>query len=170
MRGKYRSTLGISIGLCVGASLYGLFREFAPSQFAFATAVIGTCAGLGARLGSAFGTSGQLRIIIFGSLFSFVGVEYLIFWQQATGQAVFLAHLLTDITWLGFSVAFLVFGIIFGVRLLVGIDPVSDILIHGSGSSDASGSECIECGSRKTLLDSHTNQLTCLDCGYSRPV
>ena len=107
------------------------------SQLGFATAAIGISTGLGAQLGRSFGTPRQLRFIVFGTLLAFVGVEALVYGQTATGDHTFAVHLLADPTWLCSGSPFFICGIIFGVRLLVGSDPLSTFSSTGMSSPPA---------------------------------
>ena len=161
MRAKTRAHLGLGLGLLSGAIVYGVFRSIAPAQLGFATAAIGIATGLGARLGRSFGTPSQLRVIVFGCLLAFVGVETLVYAQSTAGMESFALYLLSDPTWLVFSLIFLVCGIVLGVRLLVGNDPLSDVLLHGTQSTSGSGTPCPACDSQRTEYDAHSDGLTC---------
>lgn len=166
MRSKTRAHLGLGVGLLCGAVVYGFFRMLAPSELGFATAAIGLSTGLGARLGRSFGTPLQLRFIVFGTLLTFVGVEVLVYAQTTTGDESFALYLLKDPTWLAFSLIFLVCGIVFGVRLLVGLDPLSDVLIHSAKATSGSGTPCPSCGGQRTEYDAHSGALCCQACGH----
>ena len=166
MRSKTRAHIGLALGLLCGAIVYGVFRVIAPAQLGFATAAIGIGTGLGARLGRSFGTPRQLRVIVFGTLLTFVGVEALVYLQKNHDAESFALYLLQDPTWLVFSLIFLVCGIVFGVRLLVGNDPLSDVLLHGAQSTSGSGTQCPACNSHRTEYDSHSGSLSCTACGH----
>ena len=150
----------------MGASVYAAFRTFAPVQLAFATSLIGASVGLGARLGRSFGTPNQLRVIIFGSLFTFVSVEALVFSKRQATNETFIRSLIDDPTWLGFSLIFLICGIIFGIRILVGNDPVGDVLEHGVESASGTGTRCPKCGSHQTIFDEHSKLMRCETCEF----
>ena len=120
---ELRPIAGIALGLTLGCGLYGLFRSTAPDQLAFGTAMVGVAAGAGARLVGALGTPLQLRLIIFGTLFSTLLTEYAVFSSQAEaepGSDAFLLHLSQDPILLVFNILFLASGVFLGVRWLVG--------------------------------------------------
>ena len=171
MSGRLGALAGIGFGLVLGCTAYGLLRVVMPGDFAIAAVAPGLLAGIGARIGRAFGTPGQLRIIVFGSLFAVLGGEYFV-WDalRTSGLAVeaFVPHLLRSGQWLGFTIGFLVFGIFAGVRLLVGNDPLGDILEHGGDAvpPGAHGTPCARCGSVQTALDEKTLELECAACGH----
>ena len=115
-----RSYLGIFLGLLSGAYLYAFFRSVAPQGLAFGVAFIGVSAGFGARLCRALGTPTQLRILIFGALFTALFTEYfvsqiIVLDDSRTG---FAQHLLRDPLRLLFDIGFLVGGIFLGVRII----------------------------------------------------
>lgn len=169
MSGRLGALIGIGLGLVFGCTAYGLIRVMMPGDFAIAAAAPGLFTGLGARLGRAFGTPAQLRIIVFGSLFAALAGEYAVWLELAdAGYALaFVPHLLRSTVWLVFTIAFLVFGIFLGVRLLVGNDPLGDILEHGSDAvpPGAHGTPCPRCGSLQTALDDRSLELECHQCG-----
>lgn len=171
MTGRLGALLGIGIGLVLGCTAYGVLRAVLPGEFAIAALAPGLLAGIGARVGRAFGTPGQLRIIVFGSLFAVLAGEYFV-WDElrASGLAVedFVPHLLRSAQWLIFTIGFLVFGIFLGVRLLVGNDPLGDILEHGSDAvpPGAHGTPCARCGSLQTVLDPRSLELECNACDH----
>lgn len=171
MTGRLSALIGIGLGLVLGCTVYGVLRALLPGDFAVAAIAPGLLAGIGARLGRAFGTPAQLRIIVFGSLFAVLAGEYFV-WDalRASGLAVdaFVPHLLRSAQWLVFTIGFLVFGIFAGVRLLVGNDPLGDILAHGSDAvpPGAHGTPCPRCGSVQTVLDRRSLELECNACGH----
>ena len=122
MTHELRPIAGIILGLALGCGLYGLFRFTAPDQLAFGTAMVGVAAGAGARLVGALGTPLQLRLIIFGTLFSTLVTEYLVFssGQDGVGGDAFVAHLSQDPLLLIFNILFLASGVFLGVRWLLG--------------------------------------------------
>ncbi len=151
---RVRPLVGILGGVLVGGTLYAFARGALPGQLAFASAVVGVMAGLGARLMGAIGSPHELRLLIFGTLFATVSGEWFIY--RGLGQShTFPEHLLADPVWLLLTVLFLVAGIFFGVRLLVGTDPWTDVLVHGLGAvpPGAAGTECPRCGSLQTTPD-----------------
>lgn len=171
MSGRIGALLGIGAGLVLGCTAYGLLRVLMPGDLAVAAIAPGLLAGIGARLGRAFGTPGQLRIIVFGALFAVIGGEYFVWDALRTSgltEAAFVPHLLRSWQWLIFSIGFLVFGIFLGVRLLVGNDPLGDILEHGGDAvpPGATGTPCARCGSLQTALDDRTLELECHQCGH----
>lgn len=149
---RIRPLAGIVGGALIGGTLYAFARGALPGQLAFASAVVGVMAGLGARLMGAIGTPAQLRVLIFSSLFANVIGEWFVH-RDLSSRLTFAQHLLADPFWLVLTVLFLVAGIFFGVRLLVGTDPWADILAHGWGAvpPGAAGTECPRCGSLQTL-------------------
>lgn len=149
---RIRPLVGILGGLLVGGTLYAFARGALPGQLAFASAVVGVMAGLGARLMGAIGSPKELRLMVFGTLFATVSGEWFIY-EGLRPRHSFAAHLVADPVWLVMTVLFLVAGIFFGVRLLVGTDPWADILVHGSGAvpPGAAGTECPRCGSLQTV-------------------
>lgn len=170
MTGRIGALTGLGVGLVLGCTAYGLLRIMLPGDLAIAAAAPGLLAGIGARLGRAFGTPAQLRVIVFGSLFAALAGEYAVWLELAeAGYAAdaFAAHLVRSATWLVFTIAFLVFGIFLGVRLLVGNDPLGDILEHGADAvpPGAHGTPCPRCGSLQTALDGRTLELECHQCG-----
>lgn len=171
MTGRIIALTGIGVGLVAGCTAYGLLRVVMPGDFAVAAIAPGLLAGIGARIGRAFGTPSQLRIIVFGSLFAVLGGEYYV-WEafSEAGLAVdaFVPHLLRSAQWLIFTIGFLVFGIFAGVRLLVGNDPLGDILEHGADAvpPGAHGTPCARCGSVQTALDARSLELECAACGH----
>ncbi|MCA9541206.1 MAG: hypothetical protein KC620_20035 [Myxococcales bacterium] len=167
MSGGARALAGILLGLVVGATAYGLFRALTPGQLAVFAALPGIFAGLGARLGRAIGTHDQLRVIVFGTLFATVGAEMVVYRQLGVAES-FGAHLLSNGLFLGMSIGFLVLGIFFGVRLLVGNDPVGDVLAHAGEAvpPGATGTPCPRCGSMQTALDGRSLELECHACGH----
>ena len=170
MRGKHRARLGIGVGLFIGGLLYAISRLLVPDSLAVGSALVGVCAGLGARAGRAFGSQLQLRLMIFGSMFVVLGTEYTIYYRGLVEhQAVdFTAFLLRDWAWAIHTVVFLVGGIFLGVRLLVGSDVISDVLAHGDGAirTGGTGTPCPRCESVRTQLDSHSLGLVCTDCDH----
>ena len=120
MSRELRSYLGILLGLVSGAYLYAFFRSVAPQGLAFGVALIGVSAGFGARLGRTLGTPTQLRILIFGALFTALLTEYFVSQNLALGDShpSFARHLLRDPLRLLFDIGFLVGGIFLGVRII----------------------------------------------------
>ena len=141
MRGKYRSVLGIILGLLVGGILYTALRNILPGALAVGTTVIGLSAGVGSRIGQAFGTPPQLRLIVFGSMAVFVACEYLMYIQNRADlvMANFSRYLVNDPSWLAFSLVFLVTGMVVGIKILVGNDPLADVETYGSRVLDFDG-------------------------------
>ena len=170
MRAKNRSLLGILLGLVVGCALYSGFRALVPSVIAVGPAVIGFMAGVGARMGRAFGTPKQMRIIIFGGLAGFFATEYGLYHKLASVSPAgdFVSYILKDPTWLAFSLVFLVCGMLFGIRIIVGHDALADLMTHGNNPIDSggTGTECPRCNSLQTVLDRHSLQLDCQSCGH----
>lgn len=169
MSGRLGALVGLGTGLVLGCTAYGLLRVALPDDLALAAVAPGLLAGLGARIGRAFGTPGQLRIIVFGSLFATLAGEYAVWLELSeAGYAAeaFVPHVFRSTTWLVFTIAFLIFGIFLGVRLLVGGDPLGDILTHGSDAvpSGAHGTPCPRCGSLQTALDGRSLELECHQC------
>ena len=161
---RIRSLAGILGGALVGGTLYAFARGALPGRLAFASAVVGVMAGLGARLSGAIGSPNELRVLVFASLFATVSAEWFL---QASGPGrTFADHLLSDPVWLVLTVLFLVAGIFYGVRLLVGGDPLNDVLVHGSGAvpPGGTGTECPRCGSLQTLA--RRGSLTCGACDH----
>lgn len=166
--------LGLGLGLVIGCTAYGLLRILLPGSFAVAAIAPGICAGVGARLGRALGTPAEMRIIVFGALFAALAGEYALFIEIAEladvepDVAAFTAHLTRSGTWLAFTIGFLVLGIFTGVRLLVGNDPLGDILAHGSDAvpPGAHGTPCPRCGSVQTSVADQTLQLECHQCDH----
>ena len=120
MSRELRSYLGILLGLVCGAYLYAFFRSVAPQGLAFGVALIGVSAGIGARLCRALGTPTQLRILIFGALFTALLTEYFVSQSLALEGSYpsFARHLLRDPLRLFFDIGFLVGGIFLGVRII----------------------------------------------------
>ncbi|MEZ4468515.1 MAG: hypothetical protein R3F60_33240 [bacterium] len=164
---RLRPLAGILGGAILGGTLYAFARGLLPGQFAFAAAAVGALAGLGARLVGAIGSPAQLRVLVFGSLFATVIGEYAIYAQQ-TPEVTFAAHLLANPGWLVFTILFLVAGIFLGVRLLVGIDPLSDVLTHGGAAvpPGAAGTECPRCGSLQTAPAEEAGAMVCMACDH----
>ena len=166
--------LGIILGLCIGSVLYACIRIMTPPNFAMASATIGLSAGIGARLFRAFGTPSQMRLIIFGSLFGLVLVEHWLIELTDLGVSSgvdasrlnLVGHFLSSPLWLAFTIVFLVGGIVLGIRLVVGNDPMGDVLAHGATIANTSGSQCPRCESRQTILDSKSLELECTQCGH----
>ena len=170
MRGKHRAHLGIGIGLSFGGLLYAVSRLLVPESLAVGSAIVGVCAGLGARGGGAFGSQNQLRVIIFGSMFVILGTEYAIYSREFIEHDApdFTAFLVRDWAWAVHTVVFWVGGVFLGVRLLVGSDIVSDVLLHGDAglTSGGTGTPCPRCESTRTRQDAHSLALICTDCGH----
>ena len=170
MRGKTRAKLGIVLGLFVGSLLYALTRLVVPDGLAVGSALVGVSAGLGARLGRAFGGQLQLRAIIFGSMVVVMGTEYAIYERGLVDHDAtdFTAFLLADPTWAVHTAVFLVGGIFLGVRILVGTDVLSDVLAHGDAAMPAGspGTPCPRCDSSCTQVNSHSLELVCADCDH----
>ena len=161
------------LGLSIGIGLYACIRVIAPPTFAMASAVIGLSAGIGARLFRAFGTPNQMRLMIFGALFGLVFVEHWLirftdFVSVTTSHSdiTLMAHLLSSPIWLAFTIVFLVGGIVLGIRLVVGNDPMGDVLTHGAAMTKASGTQCPNCGSRETVFDAASLYLDCTQCEH----
>jgi len=171
MRAKNLSLLSIFCGLVVGCGAYSLFRTWVPSVIAVGPCVIGVCTGVGARLGRAFGTPKQLRIIIFGGLTVFFAAEYGVYMGALvpTSTATYVDYLFQDPSWLAFSLVFLVCGMLFGIRILVGNDALGDLIAHGNNpiGPGGTGSECPRCDGLQTILDNHSLTLQCHGCGHT---
>jgi hypothetical protein len=165
---RIRPLAGILGGAILGGTIYAFARGLLPAQFAFGSAVVGAFSGIGARAVGAIGSPAQLRVLIFGSLFATVVGEYFAF-SEGIGvpSANFPAHLLQDPAWLAFTVVFLVAGIFLGVRVLVGGDPLSDVLEHGGDvlTMGAAGTPCPRCESLQTQPD-QSKTMTCTACGH----
>lgn len=165
---RLRPLAGILGGAILGGTAYAFARGLLPAQFAFGSAMVGAASGVGARLVGAIGSPAQLRVLVFGSLFATVAGEYFAF-SGGIGAATphFAAHLLHDPVWLIFTVLFLVAGIFLGVRVLVGGDPLADVLEHGGEvlTQGAAGTQCPRCESRQTAPD-QTRMLECSACGH----
>lgn len=120
MKAELKGYVFTLVGLALGAAFFGFFRSIAPAQLAFGTALIGVCAGTAGRMGGALGTMGLLRFIIFGTLFSALTAEYVVFSERGS-EAVemsFSAYLLNEPLDLFFNIAFMAGGIFLGVRLI----------------------------------------------------
>ena len=165
---RLRPLVGILGGAILGGTLYAFGRGLLPGEFAFGSAVVGALAGLGARAVGAIGSPAQLRVLVFGSLFATVIGEYTIY-LQADPATTFAAWLLASPRWLIFTVLFLVAGIFFGVRLLVGIDPLSDVLTHGGAAvpPGAAGTECPRCGALQTAPAEEAGAMVCHACDHT---
>ena len=107
-------------GLMLGGVSFSVFRSVAPYEMAFGAAIIGVGAGLGARLGGALGTATLLRFIIFGTLFTTLSAEYLVYEEfgPEIDHGSFTDYLLRDPLYLFFNIVFMAGGIFLGVRLL----------------------------------------------------
>jgi hypothetical protein len=131
---------------------------------------IGLLAGVGARFGRAFGTPRQIRIMVIGTLAGFLLCEYSAHLSgvRGTGQGDFVVGLLEEPLRLCFSVIFLVCGLLGGVRILVGNDPLGDILTHGHDpiSAGRTGQACPRCGSLNTRLDQRSFTAECSACEF----
>lgn len=174
MRGKNRSLLGILLGLVIGCALYSAFRSLVHTVIAVGPTLIGFSAGVGARLGRAFGTPKQLRIIIFGGLAGFFATEYGVYMggSMPHPQPTYVGYLFEDPTWFAFSLVFLVCGMLFGIRILVGHDAVGDLIAHGKnpiGTVAGTGSTCPRCDGLQTVLDGHSLVVQCQGCGHEWP-
>lgn len=162
-------TAGILFGLILGAALYGVARLFLPDQIAVSAMLIGLSAGACARFSQAIGTPAQLRIIVFGSITAALLGEYAAQVIHAPWMdfEALSDHLVADPSWLGFSVAFLVLGIFLGARILVGGDPLRDLLKYTSATvGGGSGSPCPRCDSTQTRLRRGGLELDCAACGH----
>lgn len=164
---RARPLAGILGGAILGGTLYAVARGLLPAQFAFGSAVVGAFSGIGARLAGAIGSPAQLRVLVFGSLFATVVGEYFAFSEGGGTLRGFPAYLFSDPIWLAFTVVFLIAGIFLGVRVLVGGDPLSDVLEHGGEvlTMGAAGTPCPRCGSLQTRPD-RAKKLTCTACGH----
>lgn len=166
---RLRPLAGILGGAILGGTIYAFARGLLPAHLGFGAAVVGALSGVGARMVGAIGSPAQLRVLIFGSLFSLFAGEYFAYEQGVSAQPApnFPAHLLADPIWLGFTVLFLVAGIFFGVRILVGGDALSDVLEHGNEvlTMGAAGTQCPRCESLQTAPD-RSKKLTCSACGH----
>lgn len=167
---RFRALLGTLTGLLVGGVLYGLVRSLLPAGTAVAAAVVGVFGGLGAKAGRAIGSHAQLRVIIFGTLLATTIGEYAVFAETTPAPNVdlFVEHLLADGWWLAQTIFFLVAGIFFGVRLLVGTDPLGDVLEHAAGAvpPGAHGTPCPRCGSVQTAPTKAPQELECVACAH----
>ncbi len=166
---RAKPLVGIIGGALVGGVIYGLSRSLLPGQLAAGAAIVGLFSGLGARLGGAIGSPAQLRVVVFASLFSMLIGEYFAFAETEVAPDFdgFAIHLLSDGFWLIFAVMFLVSGIFLGVRLLVGGDPLGDILEHAGEVTPpgARGTTCPRCESVQTRRES-TGELHCTQCEH----
>lgn len=164
---RLRPLAGIVGGAILGGTAYAFARGLLPAQFAFGSAMVGALSGIGARLVGAIGSPAQLRVLVFGSLFATVAGEYFAFSEGIGNSPHFAAHLLRDPLWLVFTVVFLVAGIFLGVRVLVGGDPIADVLEHGGDvlTQGAAGTQCPRCESLQTAPD-ETHTLECSACGH----
>lgn len=167
---QVRATVFTLVGAILGGVVYAVGRAMLPGRLAVGAALVGVTAGLAAKLGGSIGGPAQLRIIVFGSLFATVIGEYVYFGQvtPVPTVALFVEHLLRDPVWLLFVILFLVGGIFFGVRLLVGGDPLGDVLRHGAGAvpPGAHGTPCPRCGSVQTAVADQSLELECNACGH----
>ena len=63
MTGRLGALLGIGIGLVLSCTAYGVLRAVLPGEFAIAALAPGLLAGIGARIGRAFGTPGPETVV-----------------------------------------------------------------------------------------------------------
>ncbi len=168
---EFRAFVGIVGGAILGGSVYGVSRALLPDQLAMGAAAVGLGAGLGARLVGAIGSPAQLRIFVFASLFALIIGEYAAFAAEVVSPTFqsFAVHLLSDIVWLVFTILFLVGGIFLGVWLLIGGDPMQQVVAHVGGvlTTGASGTQCPCCESIQTVRDEHSHELECAQCGHT---
>ncbi len=150
--------------------MYGTFLGFVPSPLAVGPVFIGLLAGVGARFGRAFGTPQQIRIMVIGSLSGFLLCEYNAFLTGVRGHPTgdFASSLLEDPLRLCFSLLFLICGLLGGVRILVGNDPLGDLLKHGHDpiSPGRTGQACPRCGALSTRFDQRSFMAHCAGCGF----
>ncbi len=168
--GGLRPLLGILLGAIVGAGVYGVSRGLLPGRMALGAALVGVLTGVGARVAGAIGSPAQLRVMVFSSLFAVLIGEYAAYGMEAHFPDLdgFAAHLLDDGVWLGFTILFMVGGIFLGVRLLVGGDPLAQVVEHAGDAipPGATGTPCPRCDSVQTLRDPKTHELHCGQCGH----
>ncbi len=170
LRGELLPLVGILAGAILGGAAYGVSRALLPGQLAMGATLVGLAAGLGARIVGAIGSPPQLRVLVFASLFALLIGEYAAYALVATEPAFqgFAVHLLNDGVWLVFTILFLVGGIFLGVRLLVGGDPLAQVVEHAGDalSAGASGTQCPRCDSLQTVRDARSHELECAQCGH----
>ncbi|MCA9542887.1 MAG: hypothetical protein KC613_00810 [Myxococcales bacterium] len=165
-----RPLIGIVGGAILGGSLYAVGRGILPPQLTVIAVVIGLFSGVGARLLRAIGTPAQLRVLVFASLFALLIAEFVTFRSEAADldASQFTFWLLDRPFWLLMTVVFLVLGIFFGVRILVGNDPLGDVLaLGGAVIPGGRGSPCPRCGSVQTEVDPQSLALHCTACDHT---
>ncbi len=166
---RLRPLAGIVGGAILGGSLYAVGRGVLPSELTVIAAVVGLLSGVGARLVRAMGTPAQLRVLVFSSLIALVIGEFVTFRTVAEGVGIdqFTFYLVAQPFWLGMTILFLVLGIFLGVRILVGNDPLGDVLaLGGEVIPGGRGSACPRCGSRQTRVLAQSLELTCEACDH----
>jgi hypothetical protein len=125
---SWRASVGILVGALLGGLIYAGARALMPPQVSVAAVLVGVVSGMSARLARALGTPAELRILIFGTLFSAVGGEYIHYTiEGGEGIDPFTRNLIADPEWLLLTVFFVTAGIFVGVRILVGNDPLGDL-------------------------------------------
>lgn len=164
---RVKPLVGILAGAILGGAVYAVSRGLLPDRLAFGAAVVGVLAGLGARLGGAIGSPAQLRVLIFSVLLAALLGEFVIY-RGGDEDLPFARYLVERPAWLVFTVFFITGGIFFGVRLLVGGNPLDDVLTHGASAipPGATGTPCPRCESVQTRLDPTTLDLCCNQCGH----
>lgn len=162
--------IGTLAGCLVGGSLYAVSRLVLPAGLTVGAVLVGLLAGVGARLGRSIGTRLQLRVLIFGSVFITVASEYAVYAvaRPDADLEAFYAWMASDIVRLVSMVFFLFAGIFFGVRVLMGGDPLKDVLAYGSATvpPGAAGTPCPRCDSLQTAPDKKTKVMECANCGH----
>lgn len=168
---RVRPLVGIAAGAIIGGAIYGVSRSWLPGGFAVGAVIPGTLAGLGARIFGAIGTRAQLRVLVFGALFATLIGEYAALAARYDGFTPdqFAPALLSEPIWLMFVLLFLVVGIFFGVRLLVGTDALADVIEHAGDALPfgSAGMPCPACEARRTVLDQRSLIMTCEACGHT---
>ena len=126
MRAKHRATLGLLLGTMTGASLAICMTLQLRLSWGVSCLLIGIGSGVGGRMGRAFGTPSQIRLIVFLSLSVFALERYLhissVMPSDHIGAAI-TANFYELLAAFGFYLS----GLFIGFRLWLGGDVRKDL-------------------------------------------
>ncbi len=122
MRAKHRALFGVCIGVLSGFVLSVLTGLLQLTTWPFESVLIGLGAGLGGRIGRAFGTPNQVRIAVFASLGAFLGLHYMAYVLNHNKQQTFLDLYEAGLNGIVLSFVCFIVGLLVGIRIWLGGD------------------------------------------------
>ncbi|MBV72003.1 MAG: hypothetical protein CMH52_11795 [Myxococcales bacterium] len=127
MRAKHRALISVCVGILVG--LFGAIwlQSKGVLTWPCESVLIGLGAGVGGRVGRAFGTPNQVRIVVFASLAGFCCLHYVDVYLGRDGPWPLLDMTTAHIQEIVISFLVFLLGLILGIRTWLGGDIASTL-------------------------------------------